>query len=64
MSTRERLKELMRPIEEAVLHCDDPTDLLLLACGMMQHVREIFDSTIGVEGRKIMFEGEKNENKR
>jgi hypothetical protein len=28
---------------------------LLLACAMMQRTREIFDATIGVEGRKQMF---------
>ena len=56
MSEREqRMIELMRPIEQQILMCDDEKDLLMMACAMMQRTREIFDQTLGEEGRRKMF---------
>jgi hypothetical protein len=58
MSDKEkRLAELMQPIEQQILMCDDRDDMLLLACGMMQSVRCIFDNELGESGRKTMFKG-------
>lgn len=50
-----RMAELMEPIDHQMLMCDDRNDQLMLACAMMQRVREIFDMTLGEEGRKKMF---------
>ena len=50
-----RMAELMEPIDQQMLMCDDREDQLMLACAMMQRVREIFDFHIGEEGRKKMF---------
>jgi hypothetical protein len=55
MNTEERMAELMAPIEQQILMCDDREDQLMMACAMMQRVRELFDYHIGVEGRKLMF---------
>lgn len=56
-STQKRLEELMRPIDQQILMCDNRDDVLLLACGMMTTVKAIFDNELGEEGRKTMFEG-------
>jgi len=51
-----RMSEMMNIIDESIQLTDDRNDLLMLACAMMQRVREIFDSQIGEEGRRKMFE--------
>lgn len=50
-----RMSELMKPIEQQILMCDDREDQLMMACAMLQRVRELFDYHIGVDGRKQMF---------
>ena len=50
-----RMAELMQPIDQQIMMCDDRDDVLMLACAMLQRVREIFDSQLSVEGRKKMF---------
>lgn len=50
-----RMAELMAPLDHQLLMCNDRNDELMFACAMMQRVREIFDSQLGVEGRKKMF---------
>ena len=51
----QRMETLMQIIDTAILSTNDYNDQLMLACAMMQRTREIFDATIGVEGRKQMF---------
>ena len=50
-----RMETMMTVIDTAILSTNDRNDQLMLACAMMQRTREIFDATIGVEGRKEMF---------
>lgn len=50
-----RMAELMAPLDYQLLMCRDSKDELMFACAMMQRVREIFDSQIGIAGRKKMF---------
>jgi hypothetical protein len=50
-----RMSEMMVIIDESIQLTDNRNDLLMLACAMMQRVREIFDSEIGEEGRRKMF---------
>ncbi len=50
-----RMETLMTVIDTAILSTNDSNDQLMLACAMMQRTREIFDATLGVEGRKQMF---------
>ena len=52
---QDRIAELMQPIDQQIMMCDDREDVLMLACAMLQRVREIFDSQLSVEGRKKMF---------
>ena len=50
-----RMAELMQPIDQQIMMCDDREEILMLACAMLQRVREIFDQQLSVEGRKKMF---------
>ena len=52
---QKRMEQLMEPIDTSIQLTDNREDMLMLACAMMQRVREIFDAELGEEGRKIMF---------
>jgi len=49
------MKELMQPVDQQIMMCDDRNEVLMMACAMLQRVKEIFDSQLGTEGRKLMF---------
>ena len=51
------MSELMELIDSSIQLTNDHKELIMLACAMLQRTREIFDSTIGVEGRNIMLQG-------
>lgn len=53
---KERMIELMNPIDKQIMMCDDNKELLMLACAMLQRVTEIFDDQLTINGRKQMFE--------
>ena len=53
---KERMIELMNPIDKQIMMCDDNKELLMFACAMLQRVTEIFDQELGVNGRKRMLE--------
>ena len=38
-----RMSELMEPVEQQLLMCDDHKDQLMLACAMLQRVKELFE---------------------
>ena len=57
MSIEQRMAELMELIDSSIQLTDDHNELIMLACAMLQRTREIFDSTIGPEGRNIMLQG-------
>ena len=50
-----RMSELMVLIDKSIELTDDRNEMLMLACAMLQRTTEIFDGTLGVEGRKLMF---------
>jgi hypothetical protein len=52
---QQRMADLMRPIQQQILMCDDREDQLMMACAMLQRTRELFDLHLGEEGRKKMF---------
>jgi hypothetical protein len=56
-----RMETMMTVIDTAILSTDNRNDQLMLACAMLQRTREIFDMTLGVEGRKEMFRGLTND---
>jgi hypothetical protein len=55
MDIEKRMLEMMEPIDKCIQLTDDDSDMLMLACAMMQRVREILDNQIGEAGRKQMF---------
>ena len=56
MSTvQERMTELMILIDKSLMLTDNDTDRLMLACAMMQRTNEIFEQSLGEEGRKLMY---------
>ena len=57
----ERMAELMRPVDQQIMMCDNQEDLLMMACAMLQRVNEILDSSIGAEGRKRIVGGSLND---
>jgi hypothetical protein len=54
---QQRMAELMEPIDQQIMMCDDKEELLMLACAMLTSVKDIFDQEIGPDGRKKMFKG-------
>jgi hypothetical protein len=50
-----RMRELIKPIDEALLMCDSREEVLMLASIMIVRLKTMFDSQLGVEGRKTMF---------
>jgi len=50
-----RMRELMQPIDQQIMMCDNSEDLLMMACAMLQRTKEIFDDLLGEEGRRKMF---------
>jgi len=53
--TRDRMAELMIIIDSSIRLTDSRDELLMLACAMQQRTKELFDITLGEEGRKQMF---------
>lgn len=51
----DRMNELMKPVDQQIMMCDDEKEVLMMACIMLQRVSTIFDIQLGVEGRKKMF---------
>jgi len=51
----QRMTELMAPVEQQIMMCDDREDLLMMACAMLQRVNEIFTQELGEHGRAQMF---------
>jgi len=58
---QERMRELCKPIEQQILMCDSREDILMMACAMLQHVKTMMDSQIGIEGRKQILEEANND---
>lgn len=52
----QRMTELMSPVEQQIMMCDDREDLLMMACAMLQRVNEIFTHELGDRGRAQMFQ--------
>jgi len=50
-----RMSELMSPVDQQIMMCDDQQDLLMMACAMLQRVDEIFTQELGESGRAQMF---------
>ena len=51
----DRMNELMKPVDQQIMMCDDEKEVLMMACAMLQRVVTIFDTQLGPDGRKQMF---------
>ena len=49
------MTELMAPVEQQIMMCDDREDLLMMACAMLQRVNEIFTQELCKQGRDMLF---------
>lgn len=56
-----RMRELCKPIEQQIMMCDSKEDILMMACAMLQHVKTMMDSQIGIEGRKQIIKEANND---
>lgn len=54
-AARQRMSELMEPIDRQIMMSDNREELLMLACAMMQRTTDIFEAELGVNGRKQMY---------
>ena len=61
IGVQERMRELCKPIEQQILMCDSREDVLMMACAMLQHVKTMMDSQIGIEGRKQILQEANND---
>ena len=52
-----RMLELMAPIEQQIMMCDGREDILMMACVMLDKVKVMLDSQIGVDGRRTIISG-------
>ena len=52
---RNRMAELMEPIDKQIMMCDNREDLLMLACAMLTTVKTIFDQELGKKARIQLF---------
>ena len=51
----DQMNELMKPVDQQIMMCDDEKEVLMMACAMLQRVATIFDIQMGPDGRKEMF---------
>ena len=58
---RHRMLELMAPIDQQILMCDDNEDMLMMACAMLQRTNEIFEQVLGKPGAEKMFKNIKED---
>ena len=52
-----RMMELMKPIDQQIMMCDDRNDTLMLACAMLERCKTILDYSNGKDGRKEIIAG-------
>jgi hypothetical protein len=52
---RQRMAELMQPIHQQIMMCDDHRDQLMMASAMLIAAKDLFDLHIGETGRRTMF---------
>ena len=50
-----RMAELLEPIDQQIMMCDDRRDLLMLTVAMLQRAINMLDLLVGVDGRKMML---------
>jgi hypothetical protein len=54
-SIRDRMLELMEPIDRQIMMTDDRSDLLMIACAMLHRAKDIFDNELGRRATEEIF---------
>jgi hypothetical protein len=54
-SVREKMLELMGPIDRQIMMTDDRSDLLMIACAMLHRAKDIFDNELGRRATEEIF---------
>jgi hypothetical protein len=52
-----RIEELMKPIDQQIMMCDDDKDLLMMASAMIATAKQILITNIGRDGAREIFNG-------
>ena len=52
---QKRAAQLMRPIEQQIMMCDDREETLLFACAMLERAKTILEAHLGEDGRRELF---------
>jgi hypothetical protein len=52
-----RIEELMKPIDQQIMMCDDDKDLLMMASAMIATAKQILIVNIGRESAREIFKG-------
>ena len=52
---QKRMSEMMELIDDSIMLTDNPREMLMLACAMIQRSTDIMDQTIGIQERKRIF---------
>ena len=47
-SVKERMKELMEPIDQQIMMTDDREEMLMIACAMLARSKEILVNELGI----------------
>lgn len=55
-SLKKRMAELMIPIDNQIMMCDNREELMLLASAMLSSSRQIFLTTLGPQATIILFQ--------
>ena len=56
LTKEQKIAEIMNPVDAQIMSIQDNNEMLMLACGMLQRIQEIFEMQLGKPGAKVMFE--------
>jgi hypothetical protein len=56
LTKEQKIAEIMNPVDAQIMTIQDNNEMLMLACGMLQRIQEIFEMQLGKPGAKVMFE--------
>lgn len=55
LNARERMAELMAPVDKQILKCNDDNEVLMMASCLLSTAKLLFDEVLGKEGTKTLF---------
>lgn len=50
--TLTKMAELAKPIDQQIMMCDSREEVLMLASVLLMRVKDMFDTQLGIEGRR------------